>query len=165
MWFYLVTGGDGKTILTESMLFAAKCIDRMGRIEDGTTTSDFDPEEIKRRISISMTVEPLEWQNYKINILDTPGYFDFVGEVCEALHIADSAVLVIGAKTGVQVGSEKAWELAQKHSLPVLIFVNKMDEENANFDKVVDKIKQVLTPKAIPIQYPIVENGRFVGFC
>jgi len=108
-------GGDGKTILTESMLFAAKCIDRMGRIEDGTTTSDFDPEEIKRRISISMTVEPIEWRDCKINILDTPGYFDFVGEVCEALHVADSAVLVISAKTGVQVGTEKAWELAQKH--------------------------------------------------
>jgi len=157
-------GGDGKTILTESMLFAAKCIDRMGRIEDGTTTSDFDPEEIKRRISISMTVEPLEWRDCKINILDTPGYFDFVGEVYEALHVADSAVLVIGAKTGVQVGTEKAWELAQKQGLPLLIFVNKMDEENANFEKVVDRINQVLTPKAIPIQYPIMENGKFIGF-
>ncbi|WAM32345.1 elongation factor G [Caldicellulosiruptor naganoensis] len=157
-------GGDGKTILTDSMLFNAKCIDRIGKIEEGTTTSDFDPEEIKRRISISMTVEPLEWGDYKINILDTPGYFDFVGEVCEAVHVADAAILVVGAKTGVQVGTEKGWELAETKKLPVLIFVNKMDEENADFDKVLRKINDVLTSKAIPIQYPIVENGKFAGF-
>ncbi|WP_271628578.1 elongation factor G [Caldicellulosiruptor sp. DIB 104C] len=157
-------GGDGKTILTDSMLFNAKCIDRIGRTEDGTTTSDFDPEEIKRRISISMTVEPLEWGDYKVNVLDTPGYFDFVGEVCEAIHVAESAVLVIGAKTGVQVGAEKGWEFAENKKLPVLIFVNKMDEENADFEKVLKKIGDVLTLKAIPIQYPIIENGKFVGF-
>ncbi|WAM34570.1 elongation factor G [Caldicellulosiruptor morganii] len=157
-------GGDGKTILTDSMLFNARCIDRIGKIEDGTTTSDFDPEEIKRRISISMTVEPLEWGDYKINILDTPGYFDFVGEVCEAVHVADAAILVVGAKTNVQVGAEKGWELAEKQKLPVLIFVNKMDEENADFEKALEKINDVLSPRAIPIQYPIIENGRFVGF-
>jgi len=102
------------------MLFAAKCIDRMGRIEDGTTTSDFDPEEIKRRISISMTVEPIEWRDCKINILDTPGYFDFVGEVCEALHVADSAVLVISAKTGVQVGTERHGSLLKRKNFHCL---------------------------------------------
>lgn len=157
-------GGEGKTILTDAILYNAKCIDRIGRTEDGTTTSDFDPEEVKRKISISMTVEPFEWQDFKINILDTPGYFDFVGEVCEAIHVADSAVLVIGARTGVQVGTEKAWKFAEDKGLPTIIFVNRMDEENANFEKVLSQIQEHFSPNAIAVQYPIVEGGKFVGY-
>jgi len=156
-------GGDGKTILTDAMLFNAKCIDRIGKTEDGTTTSDFDPEEVKRKISISTTVEPFEWNDCKVNLLDTPGYFDFVGEVCEALSVCDSAIIVVGAKTGVQVGTEKAFEYAQKRTKPVLFFINKMDEDNANFDNVLNELIETFGSKVIPIHYPIIENGKFAG--
>ncbi|MEZ0536212.1 elongation factor G [Caldicellulosiruptoraceae bacterium PP1] len=156
-------GGDGKTILTDALLFNAKCTDRIGKTEDGTTVSDFDPEEIKRRISISTTVEPFEWNDYKINILDTPGYFDFIGEVFEALQVADSCLLLVGAKTGVQVGTEKAWEYAEERQKPLMFFVNKMDEDNANFDKVLSQLVDTFGNKVIPIQYPIIENGKFLG--
>src|SRR5690554_6602317 len=108
-------GGEGKTTLTEAMLYNAGETDRFGRVEDGTTTTDFDPEEIKRQISISAALAPLEWNDHKINVIDVPGYFDFVGEMLGALRVVDSAVLVVGAVSGLMVGTEKAWDYCESH--------------------------------------------------
>lgn len=111
-------GGDGKTTLTEAMLFNAKVTDRFGRVEDGTTTTDFDPEEIKRQVSISAALAPLTWKDHKINIIDVPGYFDFAGEMQMALRAADGAVIVVSAVSGLSVGAEKAWEACVEQSIP-----------------------------------------------
>lgn len=157
-------GGEGKTTLTEAMLFNAGGTDRFGRVEDGTTTTDFDPEEIKRQISISAALAPVEWNNHKINIVDVPGYFDFVGEMLGALRVVDSAVLVVGAVSGLMVGTEKAWDYCESHVIPRMIFVNQMDRENANFNKVLDQLKEKYGTSIAPLQIPIMEDGEFKGF-
>jgi elongation factor G len=131
-------GSSGKTTLAEAMCYLAGMTSRLGRIEDGTTISDFDKEEQKRGISINTSVLPIEWNDCKINILDTPGYFDFIGEVEQAMSVADAAIIVVSGKNGVQVGTEKAWELCEKYNVPRMFFVTGMDIDNASYRQVIE---------------------------
>jgi len=157
-------GGAGKTTLAEAMLFNSGALERFGRVDDGTTTSDFDPEEIKRKNSISTSICPCEWKDHKINVIDTPGYFDFVGEVKQGIRVADSAVIVVSAKSGVEVGTEKAWKYANQHNLPKIFFVNGMDDENADFFKVYDQLVNTFGKNVVACEIPIKESGKFVGY-
>jgi len=156
-------GGCGKTTLVESMAYATGTIGRQGRVEDGNTISDYDKEEIKRRFSISTSVVPIEWNFWKINLLDTPGYMDFVGEVEEALSIADAVIIVVSAKSGVEAGTEKAWNYCEKNKLPRAIFVTNMEDEHANYLKVVEDLKALYGKKIAPFHLPIKENNKFIG--
>ena len=155
--------GSGKTTLVEACLYAAEATKRMGRVEDGNTTSDYDPEEIRRKVSIQSSVIPVEWKENKINFIDTPGYFDFAGQIKEALAAADIALIVVSAKSGVEVGSELAWEYADELNLPKMIFINGMDDENADYDKVVAEMKEKFGKSIAPLQLPFEENGKFAG--
>ena len=157
-------GGAGKTTLAEAMLFNTGVLDRFGRVLDGTTTTDYDPEEVKRKISISTAMAPCEWKDCKINVIDTPGYFDFVGEVKQGIRVADSAMILVPAKGGPAVGTEKAWAYAKEQGIPKLFFVSKMDEENANFFEVLNQITNVFGKGAIAFQLPILEGEKFIGF-
>ncbi len=157
-------GGEGKTTLTEAMLFNAGLIERMGRVEDGTTVTDYDPEESKRTISIGMAVAPLEWNGIKLNIIDAPGFFDFYGEVVSAMALADSALIVVGAVSGPVVGAEKAMAMCVKANKPRMMVINQMDRENANFNKVMEAINEKFGPSAVPVQLPIIEGGLFKGY-
>lgn len=157
-------GGSGKTSLVEAMSYVSGATSRMGKIADGNTISDFDKEEQKRKFSLSTTLVPIEWEKAKINILDTPGYFDFVGEVEEAVSAADAAVIVVSGKAGVEVGTEKAWELCDKYNLPRMVYVTEMDVDDASFRQVVedltDKYGKVIAPHFMPIR----ENEKLVGY-
>lgn len=157
-------GGAGKTALTEAMAYLAGLTSRMGKTEDGNTISDFGKEEIKRKISISTSVVPIEWEGYKINILDTPGYFDFEGEVEEALSAAGAVVIVVNGKAGVEVGAEKAWDLCEKYKLPRMIYVSNMDVDNASFRQVLEDMTAKFGKKLAPFHFPIRENEKFVGY-
>jgi elongation factor G len=157
-------GGAGKTTLSEALLFNTKTIDRMGRIEEGTTVSDYDPEEIERQFSVSTSLIPIEWKNCKINVLDTPGYFDFLGEVLSGLRAADSAVLMVCGTSGVEVGTEKAFSLISKDRIPSLIYINKMDRENADFYKVIEELRDKFGKKIVPLTLPIGSEVNFKGF-
>lgn len=157
-------GGEGKTSLTEAMLFNAGLVDRMGKVENGTTTTDFDPEEIKRTISINMALAPFEWKNTKINVIDAPGFFDFYGEVAAAMALADSALIVVGAVSGPVVGAEKAMAMCEKQHKARMMVINQMDRENANFEKVMAAINEKFGPSVVPIQLPIIEGGAFKGY-
>lgn len=155
-------GGEGKTMLTEAMLYAAGVIDRIGR--DGETVSDYDEEEKKRAQSISMAVAPLTWNGTKINFIDAPGDFDFVGEVTEAMALTDSALVVVGAISGPVVGTEKIMSICKKTDKPRMIVVNQMDKENANFDKTVEAIRSKFGSSAVPIMLPIMNGTTFAGY-
>ena len=157
-------GGCGKTTIVEAMAYITGVTNRMGKVTDGNTISDFDKEEIKRQFSIGMSVVPIEHNGIKINFLDTPGYFDFVGEAEEALAAAGAAVIVINAKAGVEVGAQKAWELCNKFNLPRLFFVTGMDDDNASFKNVVNTLEVMYGTKIAPYHIPIRENEKFVGF-
>ena len=157
-------GSCGKTTLAEAMAFVTGVISRQGKIEDGSTISDYDKEEQKRTFSIHTSVIPIVSNDTKINILDTPGYFDFVGEAEEAMSAADAAVIVISAKAGVQVGTEKAWNLCEKYKLPRMFFVTDMDDDNASYRKVVEALQELYGTRVAPFQLPIRENEKFVGF-
>ncbi|MBO4306083.1 MAG: elongation factor G [Clostridia bacterium] len=157
-------GGEGKTTLTEAMLFNTGLIDRMGKVEDGTTTTDYDLEETKRHISISTALAPIEWKDSKINVIDAPGFFDFYGEVYEAMALADSAVILCSAVSGPVVGTEKAMTMCKKAEMPRMLVINQMDKENANFDKAMESINEKFGISVVPIQLPIVEKGAFVGY-
>lgn len=157
-------GGCGKTILTEAMLFTTKVINRLGRVEDGNTVSDFDKEEIARKISISTSVIPIEWKDYKYNILDTPGYFDFVGEVNSALRVAGGAIIVLDASSGIEVGTEKVWKYTSDRKMPKFIFINKMDKENVNFDKILNDLREKFGKAIAPFAIPLGETNNFKGF-
>ena len=157
-------GGAGKTTLTEAMAYLSGVTNRMGTVADGNTISDFDKEEIRRKFSISTSVVPIEWEKSKINILDTPGYFDFVGEVEEAVGVADAAIIVVSGKDGVQVGTEKAWELCEERNLPRMIFVTGMDNDDVSYREVVEKLQELYGKKIAPLHMPIRENGKFVGY-
>lgn len=154
--------GCGKTSVIEAMLYRAGGSNRIGKIADGTTTSDYDAEEMKRKVSINGTVIPMEWENCKINILDTPGYFDFVGEAAQALRVADSALIIVPATAGIDVGTEIAWQNA-KH-LPKIIFINGLDERNASYEHKLEELKEKFGKAIAPIQVPIMENGKMVGY-
>lgn len=157
-------GGAGKTSLVESMAFLSKMTTRMGKISDGNTISDFDKEEIKRQFSISTSIIPIEWENTKINLLDTPGYFDFVGETEEAVSAADCAIIVISGKNGIEVGTKKAWEICEKYNLPRIFFVTEMDIDSASFRQVVEDLQELYGKKIAPFHLPIRENEKFVGY-
>ena len=157
-------GGAGKTSLAEAMAYLAGLTSRMGKVTDGNTVSDFGKEEQRRKFSISTSVIPLEWEGTKINILDTPGYFDFVGEVEEAVSAADAAVIVVSGKAGMEVGTEKAWELCEKYKLPRMVFVTDMDVDNASYRQVVSDMTERYGKKMAPFHLPIRENEKFVGY-
>ena len=156
-------GSTGKTTLTEAMLYDCKEIDRIGRVEDGTTTSDYDAEERKRQISISLALTPCNFKETRINILDTPGYFDFVGEVLEGIRAADSVLINTCAVSGVQVGTEKMWNYCKDHNMPMAFFINKMDRENANFEKVLSQMKDKFGISVVPLHIPIGKENDFKG--
>lgn len=155
--------GSGKTTLTEAILYYTKATDRFGKIEEGNTISDYDPEERKRKISISTSISPCEWNNVKINLVDIPGYFDFVGETFEGLRAADIAMIVVSSISGIQVGTEKAWKYASNHKLPKALYINKLDRENSNFDKVLEGLKEKFGISVVPVQYPIGSENNFKG--
>lgn len=157
-------GGSGKTSLAEAMAYVSGATNRMGKITDGNTISDFDKEEHKREFSISTSLIPIEWEKAKINILDTPGYFDFVGEVEEAVSAADAAVIVVSGKAGVEVGTEKAWELCDKYKLPRMIYVTEMDVDDASFRQVVQDLTDRYGKVIAPHFQPIRENEKLVGY-
>ena len=156
-------GGAGKTTLTEAMAFLTGITTRMGNVTDGNTVSDYDKEEIKRKFSISTSVVPVEWNKTKINVLDTPGFFDFVGEVEEAAGAADAAVIVVSGKSGVQVGTEKAWTRCEDRKLPRIFFVTGLDNADMNYGEIVEKLRTLYGSKVAPIQVPIRDGGKFVG--
>ena len=156
--------GCGKTSLVEAMAYMAGLTSRMGKVTDGNTISDFGKEEIKRQISISTSVVPLEWEGYKINLLDTPGYYDFVGEVEQAVSAADAAIIVVSGKNGVEVGTKNAWDLCEKYKLPRMIFVTEMDIDNASFRQVVEDMTELYGKKMAPFHLPIREDEKFVGY-
>lgn len=157
-------GGSGKTSLAEAMAYVSGATSRMGKIADGNTISDFDKEEQKREFSISTSLIPIEWEKAKINILDTPGYFDFVGEVEEAVSAADAAVIVVSGKAGVEVGTEKAWELCDKYKLPRMVYVTEMDVDDASFRQVVQDLTERYGKVIAPHFQPIRENEKLVGY-
>ena len=157
-------GGSGKTSLAEAMAYVSGATNRMGKIADGNTISDFDKEEQKREFSISTSLVPIEWEKAKINILDTPGYFDFVGEVEEAVSAADAAVIVVSGKAGVEVGTEKAWELCDKYKLPRMVYVTEMDVDDASFRQVVQDLTDRYGKVIAPHFQPICENEKLVGY-
>jgi len=158
-------GGTGKTSLAEALLFNTKITNRLGRVDEGNTMLDFDPNEIERKISISASSAYLHWRDYKINIIDTPGYTDFIGEVIRTLRVVDACLVLIDATSGVEVGTEIVWKYANEHKLPRIIFVNKMDKENANFYNTVKMIKEILESQAniVPLQLPLGEAANFKG--
>ncbi|MDE6531526.1 MAG: elongation factor G [Lachnospiraceae bacterium] len=157
-------GGAGKTSLAEAMGYLAGLTSRMGKVEDGNTISDFGKEEQKRHTSISTSVIPLEWSDCKINVLDTPGGFDFVGEMEEAVSAADAAIIVVSGKAGVEVGTEKAWEICEKNNLPRMFFVTDMDVDNASYKNVVEDLTERYGKRIAPLHLPIRENEKFVGY-
>lgn len=157
-------GGSGKTSLVEAMAYLSGITSRLGKVEDGNTVSDFGKEEQKRKISISTSVVPVEWEGYKINVLDAPGFFDFSGEVEEAISAAGAAIIVVNGKSGVEVGTQKAWDLCEKYKLPRMIYVSNMDVDNASFRQVVEDMTQMFGKKMAPFHLPIRENEKFVGY-
>ena len=157
-------GGSGKTSLVEAIAYLAGMTNRMGTVDSGNTLSDYDKEEIKRKISIKTTVIPVQWEGYKVNLIDTPGYFDFVGEVEEAASVADAAIIVISAKTGIEVGTKRAWELCEKRKLPRMFFVTDMDEDQASYREVVEGLQALYGKRIAPFHLPIRENEQFVGY-
>lgn len=156
-------GGAGKTSLVEASLFDAGAIERLGRVEEGSAVSDFDPDEQRRHMSINVSLAPLAWREHKINLIDTPGYSDFLGEVVSAARVADTMVLVVAAPSGVEVGTEVAWALAEDTGLPRLIFVNKMDRENADFGRCLEQLQAAFGKGCVPLQVPIGAQDSFTG--
>jgi len=155
--------GAGKTSLSEAILFDCGVINRLGRVDDGTTTSDYDPIEVKHRISINLSVLPCPWKGTKINLLDTPGYPDFVAEVKAGIRVSEGAIVVVCAASGVEVGTEQVWTYSKEANLPRLIFVNKMDRENADFYRTVNGLQAKFGSKCVPLQLPIGAQTDFQG--
>lgn len=156
-------GGAGKTSLVEAMLFNTGILSRLGRVEDGTTTSDYHPEEIAKQITIHTSLVPCEWNGFKLNLLDTPGFSDFIGEVKGALRVSDAAMFVVSAVDGVEVQHEVIWDMADEYNLPRIVFINKMDRENANFEKVMDELKSKFKANFVPVQIPVGSFSTFTG--
>src|SRR5712692_4075831 len=156
-------GGTGKTSLAEAMLFEAGAIQRLGRVEEGTTTSDFDADELKRKMSVNVSVLPLEWKGTKINVVDTPGYADFVGEAKAGLRTADAVLISVDASSGVQVGTEAAWSYAEEVGAPRAFFVGRIDRENADFDRVVSGLQETFGNRCVAVLMPIGAHESFAG--
>ncbi len=156
-------GSAGKTSLAEAMLFASGAINRMGRVEDGTTVADFDEEETRRHISLNLALVPVEWEGSKINVLDTPGYTDFVGEVKSAVRVADLALILVDAVSGVEVGTELVWNFAEERNLPRMVIVNKMNRENSNLARTLEALRETFGQNFVLTQLPIGTEGKFAG--
>lgn len=156
--------GAGKTSLTESILFISKAIQKKGSVDKGTTVSDFEPEEIKRHISLSTTILPCNWKGYKINLIDTPGYVEFISEVRGGLIASESSIILVDAVGGVEVGTERVWEFAEEENLPVAFVISRMDRENASFSNSLDSIRQFFGQDAVPYMIPIGEGLNFKGY-
>ncbi len=156
-------GSTGKTSLAEAMLFSSGAVGRLGRVEDGTTVSDFDADENKRKISINLSLVPCEWKGKKLNIIDTPGYADFVGEMKAGLRATDAAIVVVCAASGVEVGTEHSWAFADERSLPRMVVVNRMDRENADFFQALSQLQSFFGKKCAPLQLPIGAQSSFEG--
>ena len=157
--------GSGKTTYSEAALYYSGATKRFGKVEDGNTVSDYEAEEIRRKVSINTSVIPVEWQDTKINFLDTPGYFDFAAEVKLAMNVADTGLIMVSAKSGVEVGTEKAWEYCEEMHLPRIIFINQMDDENADFEKTLADLRKNFGKAVAPLQIPFDDqNGNFIGF-
>ncbi len=156
--------GSGKTTITESCLFKSGATKRFGKVDDGNTVSDYDPEEIKRHVSINSSILPVEWKDVKINFIDTPGYFDFVGEEMLSTYVADAAVIVVSGKAGVEVGTEKAWDCVEKFGTPRMFFMNFMDDENADYERVLSELRDHFGKSVAPVQIPFYENEKIRGF-
>ena len=158
-------GGNGKTSLAESMLYLTGGTIRLGSPVDGNTVCDYDPEEIRRKISISTAVAPVEYNGCKINVLDTPGYFDFAGEVIQALYVCDAAIIVCSAKAGMSVGAEKAWDYCEERKLPRILYISKTDEDNADYNAAFATLRERFGKNIAPVAAPIWdENKKVIGF-
>ena len=156
-------GGVGKTSLAEAVLYTAGMINRLGRTDDGTTISDHTEEEIQRKLSIAAALLRADWKNKKINVVDIPGYTDFVGEACGALRVVDLALVLLSAPSGIEVGTEQAYDMVDKQNLPRAFFINKMEKEHADFQKCVAQLKETFSDRAVPISWPIGEGAGFSG--
>src|SRR3989304_978674 len=156
-------GGTGKTSFTEEALFATGAINRLGRVDEGNTTSDYDEDEKKRQISISLSLIPCEWSGHKINLIDTPGYADFLGELKQGVRAADAALVVVDAVSGVEVGTDLAWSYADEQELPRLVLMNRIDRENADFAGVVRQVQERFGKKCLALQAPIGAQDSFQG--
>ena len=156
-------GGCGKTSLVDALAFVSGRSRRHGTIKDGTTLTDYSPDEIERKHSISLGVAHAEWMDTKINLLDCPGYLDFFGEAVTGLHTADAALVVLSGASGVEVGTEKVWEVCDQLHLPRIIFVSQMDKEHADFERVFADVRAHLSPKVVPVEIPISDGPAFHG--
>ena len=155
--------GSGKTMLAEAMIHATGVTNRLGRVEDGTTVGDWDEEEVKRTQSINTSLIPCEWKGAKINVLDTPGYPDFVGEVISALSVTEAGIIVIDAVAGVEVGTELAWQYLEQANKPRLLFINKMDRDNANFERALNSVRENFEGTFVPLVLPVGSESSFQG--
>jgi elongation factor G len=155
--------GAGKTSLVDAALYDSGAVTRQGKVDEGSSISDYDPDELKRRMSLNATVLPVEWKNHKINFIDTPGYADFAGEVKAALRVADAALVVVTAEKGVEVGTELTWQYADERNLPRIVLVNKLDRENTSFDNALKSLRDQFGLKVVPLQVPIGEQSGFKG--
>src|SRR6185437_15945606 len=155
--------GAGKTSLVDAALYDSGAANRQGRVDEGNSLADYDPDEIKRRMTLNTKVLPVEWNNYKVNFIDTPGYADFIGEVKAGLRVADAALVVVTAEKGVEVGTELTWQYADERNLPRVVLVNKLDRENTSFERALDSLRQQFGNKVVPLQIPIGEQADFKG--
>ncbi|MEC4668531.1 MAG: GTP-binding protein, partial [Nitrospirota bacterium] len=156
-------GGSGKTSLVDALAFVSGSSKRHGSVPDGTALTDYTPDEIERKYSINLGLAYAEWRDTKINLIDTPGYLDFIGDAAAGIYAADAALIVLSATAGVEVGTEKVWDFATERGIPRMFFVSTMDKENANFEKVFADIREHITPKVVPIEIPIGEGPEFHG--
>src|SRR6266480_2536262 len=155
--------GAGKTSLLDAVLYDSGAVTRQGKVDEGSSVGDHDPDELKRRMTLNTKVLPVEWKNTKINFIDTPGYADFVGEVTAALRMADAALVVVTAEKGVEVGTELTWQYADERNLPRMVLVNKLDRENTSFEQALKSLRDQFGVKVVPLQSPIGEQANFKG--
>ena len=155
--------GAGKSSVVEAALYFTKATDRLGKTIDGTSVMDNDAEEVKRGLSVYTSIAPVEWKECKINFIDTPGYLDYEGEAQCGIAVGDNALIVVGAKDGVESGTEKAWKIVTRKKLPTIFFINKIDEENASFDQTYNQLREHFGKTVIPFEVPIQREGKVVG--
>jgi len=155
--------GAGKTSLVDAALYDSGAVTRQGKVDEGSSISDYDPDELKRRMSLNAKVLPVEWRDHKINFIDTPGYADFVGEVKAGLRVADAALVVVTAEKSVEVGTELTWRYADERHLPRMVLVNKLDRENTSFEQALESLRKFFGIKVVPLQLPIGEQAGFKG--
>src|SRR5215470_14461268 len=155
--------GAGKTSLVDAALYDSGAVTRQGKVDEGNSVADYDPDELKRSMTLNAKVLPIEWKNTKINFIDTPGYADFMGEVKAALRVANTALVVVTAEKGVEVGTELTWQYADERNLPRMVLINKLDRENTSFDQTLESLRKQFDLKVVPLQLPINEQTSFKG--